>query len=304
MPRAYQITINLLEEYEPILKYLRTLSGLRYLIACKEISPVTKREHIHIYVQFQYSLRLSKVKLLHAHIEVCRGNAKQNIAYIKKGGNIILEEGEAKTQGSKLSIKEVKSLTKEEREELPFFYLKKVEAINQSEMNVMDAKSYFKQVEVYYIYGDSGLGKTKYAINKIVELYANKKIKSTKFNEVKYSNGFWVGVNSDNITDVALYDDFRDSHMRASEFINFIDYNTHNMNIKYGNVKNTFKYIYITSIQSPDDIYAEYGKKNAKQNDGSLFGSNINNRDDKDKDKDEPKKQWLRRFKEIIQINV
>jgi hypothetical protein len=303
MPRAYQLTINNVEEYEPILLYLRSLSGLRYMIACKEIAPITKREHIHVYVQFQYSLRLSKVKLLHAHIEVCRGNAKQNISYIKKQGNIILEEGEAKIQGNKLSIKEVKGLTKEEREELPFFYLKKVEAINQSEMNVMDAKSYFKHVEVYYIHGDSGLGKTKYAIDKIVELYSQKKIKSTKFNEVKYSNGFWVGVNADNITDVALYDDFRDSHMRASEFINFIDYNTHNMNIKYGSVKNTFKYIYITSIQSPDDIYSEYGKKNVKQDGGNLFGSNINNKVDKD-DKDEPKKQWLRRFKEIIHLNI
>ena len=298
MPRAYQLTINNIEEWGPILLYLRSLSGLRYMIACQEIAPTTKREHIHVYVQFQYSLRLSKSKLLHAHIEVCRGNAKQNIDYIKKGGKIVLEEGEARTQGSKLSIKEVKNLTKEEREELPFFYLKKVESINQSEMNVMDAKSYLKEVEVYYIYGGSGLGKTKYAIKCILELYTNKKIKNTRFNEVKYTNGFWVGVNADNITDVALYDDFRDSHMRASEFINFIDYNTHNMNIKYGSVKNTFKYIFITSIQSPDDIYAEYNQKNAKDA-GNLFGSNINPQHE---DKDEPKKQWIRRFKEIIEI--
>ena len=290
MPRAYQLTINNIEEYEPILLYLRSLSGLRYMIACKEISPTTKREHIHVYVQFNYSLRLAKSRLMRAHIEVCRGNAKQNIAYIKKQGNIILEEGEAKMQGNKLSIKEVKSLTKEEREELPFFYLKKVESINQSEMNVMDAKSYLKDVEVSYIYGPSGLGKTNHAIKCILELYLNKKIKSTKFNEVKYSNGFWVGVNSDNITDVALYDDFRDSHMRASEFINFIDYNTHNMNIKYGNVKNTFKYIFITSIQSPYDIYADYNQKNAKDS-GGLFSSNINRQNG---DKDEPRKQWLR----------
>lgn len=295
MPRAYQITINLIEEWGPILQYLRSLSGLRYMIACQEIAPTTKREHIHVYVQFQYSLRLSKTKLMHAHIEVCRGNAKQNIDYIKKGGKIVLEEGEPKTQGGKLSIKEVKSLTKEQREDLPFFYLKKVESINQSEMNVMDAKSYLKEVEVRYIYGGSGLGKTKYAIKCIMELHANKKIKNTKFNEVKYSNGFWVGVNADNITEVALYDDFRDSHMRASEFINFIDYNTHNMNIKYGSVKNTFKYIYITSVQSPENIYAEFNQKNNK-NEG-LFGSNIIKNDE-----DEPKKQWLRRFKEIIEI--
>ena len=50
---------------------------------------------------------------------------------------------------------------------------------------------------------------------------------------------------------IALYDDFRDSHMKPSEFINFIDYNVHGLNIKNGEIQNNYKYIIITSVQDP-----------------------------------------------------
>ena len=117
------------------------------------------------------------------------------------------------------------------------------------------------------------------AVEKIKELAKDGKIKTTKFNEVKYVNGFWIGVDSTSMQEVALYDDFRDGHMFPSEFINFIDYNTHNMNIKNGHVKNMFKYILITSVQSPDELYAKFSENNT-----------------------EPKKQWLRRLNHIIYV--
>ena len=79
---------------------------------------------------------------------------------------------------------------------------------------------------------------------------------------------------------VALYDDFRDSHMKVSEFINFIDYNPHHLNIKGDNQKNTYEYILITSVQNPEYLY-----------------ENLQNRDS------EPKKQWMRRL-EIIHLET
>ena len=48
-------------------------------------------------------------------------------------------------------------------------------------------------------------------------------------------------------------------------------------NIKYGNVKNKFKYIFITSIQNPEELYSNSQPK-------------------------EPKEQWLRRITEIIYL--
>ena len=88
---------------------------------------------------------------------------------------------------------------------------------------------------------------------------------------VKYENGFWHGLGE---ADIAVYDDWRDSHMKPTELINFIDYYKHPMNIKGGSKLNNYKLIYITSIQNPEVIY-----------------QNI---------PEEYKKQWLRRIKKII----
>lgn len=85
-----------------------------------------------------------------------------------------------------------------------------------------------------------------------------------EFEEVKYENGFWNGIGDG--TGCCVYDDFRDSHMKASEFINFIDYNVHNLNIKGGNVKNNYNLIIITSVFPLNDIYlgVRYSHESAK----------------------------------------
>lgn len=44
------------------------------------------------------------------------------------------------------------------------------------------------------------------------------------FDEIKYCNLFYAGVNVDYPTDVAVYDDFRAVVMKPEEFINLIDY--------------------------------------------------------------------------------
>lgn len=93
----------------------------------------------------------------------------------------------------------------------------------------------------------------------------------SKMSLVKFDGNFWHGVNSNG--QIAVYDDFRDSHMKASEFINFIDYNIQLMNIKGGTVKNNYKLIIITSIQPLETIYR------------NMCG--------------EPRKQWERRVQEI-----
>ena len=89
-------------------------------------------------------------------------------------------------------------------------------------------ESWKKPVEVYYIQGESGIGKTE----KAKEIIKEHIKEGEYFNVVKREGDFWSGTSND--CRIAVYDDFRDSHMSASEFINFIDYNKHNMNVKGG----------------------------------------------------------------------
>lgn len=262
---AFQLTLNEVTLYEGLLEYIKTLKP-SYYISCRETAPTTGHEHIHIYVQFNRSKRLSLKKLLGAHIEVCKGSPQQNIDYIKKGGDIIDEEGEVKKKGGK-TIQDVKKMSKEEREKLPIQLYNIVQKIEEKEGNDLDPEESYKgKIQVHWYWGESGSGKTRHAMTEM---------KGKKYNMLKYENGFWHGIGE---AEVALYDDWRDTHMKPTELINFIDYYIHPMNVKGGSVKNKYKEIYITSIQDPEKIYMNMPE--------------------------EYKKQWLRRIKEIIHFEI
>lgn len=266
--RSFQITLNEIERWERLKTYLNERKMLDYAIACKEKAPTTGHEHIHIYVHFNSPTRLAMSRMEGAHIEVCRGSPKQNIAYIRKDGDIVWEYGEEPHQGR--TIKDVKEMTKEQREDLPIQMKHIIDKINEEEDADIDIDNLYKQVIVFWICGPSGVGKTEKA-KEIIRL--NRESWGTKVNFVKYEDNFWHGIGR---APIAIYDDFRDSHMKPSEFIHFIDYNKHPMNIKGGSHLNEYKVIIITSVQHPDDIY-----KNVKG---------------------EPRTQWIRRM-EIIEMN-
>lgn len=261
--KGFQLTVNDENVFDDVLCYVRGLNP-NYMIACKEKAPTTGHVHFHIYVQFPNARRLSMKKLCGAHVEKCMGSPEQNIKYIKKDGDIVCEEG-APRLNYMPSVKQLKDMPPDQRDGLPANMYNIIQKINDEEKKCIKGTEYYKGVSVYYVYGDSGSGKTKYCIEQIGDRF---------FNEVKYDGNFWHGVTEN--CDIALYDDFRDSHMKPAEFINFIDYNRHIMNVKNGSVRNNYKEIYITSVQSPNDIY-----------------KNVNG---------EPRKQWERRMK-IIYIN-
>lgn len=265
--KGFQLTINEIDKAGDVLNYLRSLNP-GYLLAGKEKAPSTGHLHMHVYVQFPNARRLSLKKLLGSHIEKCLGSPKQNIIYIKKPDTEIVAEEGAPRLNYMPTIKELSSMPKEEREGLNANMYNIVQKINTEEKKYISPKDYYKEVEVYWIYGESGLGKTKYAIKDMIEKNVE------KFNEIKFDGTFWHGVTED--CPACLYDDWRDTHMKPTELINFIDYNKHVMNVKGSTIRNNYTLIYITSLQNPEEIYRNIPE--------------------------ESKKQWLRRIKKIIQL--
>lgn len=268
--RSFLLTLNKPEEqYEKVKNYLYGLETLNYFISTEEIAPETGHKHIHIYAQFTQNIRLSLKKLCGSHIDKCYGSPQQNVDYIKKvkepekRGTILDEWGDIRIKGGK-TIKEVKNMTKDERDDLPIQYYKIIKEINLVEENdIVIDEIYKPDLEVYYIWGPSEMDKTKNALK------LAKKKGYEKINMVKYHNGFWLGIGT---SKCCLYDDYRDTDMDPNEFINFIDYNIHVLNIKGGSVKNMYQLILITSVQDPQFIY-EYKQV-----------------------KEETAKQWLRRM--------
>ena len=267
--KAYLLTLNQPEHYEKVKNYLYGLESMNYFISTLEKAPETGHEHIHIYAQFTQGIKLSLKKLCGAHVDKCYGSPQQNLDYIhkvkepEKRGTILDEWGDIKLKGGK-TIKEVKQMTKEERDDLPIQYYKIIKEINLIEENdIVIDEIYKPELEVYYIWGPSEMDKTKNALK------LAKKKGYEKINMVKYHNGFWLGIGT---SKCCLYDDYRDTDMDPNEFINFIDYNIHVLNIKGGSVKNLYQLILITSVQDPQFIY-EYKQV-----------------------KEETAKQWLRRM--------
>lgn len=257
---SFLLTLNQIERFENLKAYLLSLQSLKYAIAGKERAPTTGHVHIHIFVQFSQSIRLSIRRLEGCHVDKCFGTPQENRRYVSKG-DVIWEHGEMKRKGY-YSIGEVKRMTNEQRDSLPITYYNIICHMVSRESNKLSVEKTQKHVKVYYISGSSGIGKTtfaKYLIGK------------ETFNLVKYENSFWIGASVD--VRIALYDDWRDSHMKASEFLNFIDYNKQLMNVKGGFLLNSYEVIIITSIIRLKDIY-----KNVL---------------------DESRYQWERRTKEI-----
>lgn len=262
--RSFQLTCNTLESYLASVQYLKKSQMLDYIISCRETAPTTGHVHYHIYVHFNNARVLKLDKLKGAHVEVCRGSAVQNIDYIKKNGDILLEEGVAPINNS-LNIAELKKIKSED--DLPDWKQHKLWSTLQSQLT-LNIDDWYKQVKVYYISGPSGIGKS----NKAKSIVKESNLGS-EFNLVKHRNNFWMGVS--NNTKIAIYDDFRDTDLSPSEFVNFIDYNRQLMNTKGGYIVNNYELIIITSIIDLDCIY-------------------IYNDYDQ-----EPREQWLRRIEWI-----
>lgn len=261
--------------WEKIFDYLKHKKNCKYIIAGREICPKTNKKHYQCYCNFSKPTKLSHAKMMNVHIEQCYGTPEENINYCSKQDKNPIIWGEPPTSFKVKTIKEMKNLDDNELDNMPPMYYNIIEKYKQQRQNrlTLDDLDY-KKSKVVYIWGEPDMGKTNYAKCLIKRYMIINRIE--EYNNVKFTNDFWIGTTKD--CKVALYDDFRDSHMKVSEFINFIDYNPHIMNIKGDNMKNSYEYIVITSVQNPEFIY-EY----------------MQVRDS------EPKKQWMRRI-EIINL--
>ena len=249
--KHFQLTLNQVEYYDQLKDYLINLANFRYLISCKEISPTTNHEHIHIYIQYMRVRELTTDKCFNSHIESCNGTPIQNRDYIKKDGNILDEIGQFDSLLSlRPTIEDVKKMERSERNKLPIIYYNIVQKVNMEEDNLLNTKNTLKDnLIVEYIYGKSEMNKSRYVYDYIEKHY------NGEYNEISRKNNFW-DIRS-NECNIVVFDDFRDEDVPVREFILFIDKRIHNLRIIGGYIRNTFTHIFITSSQSPMDIYSK-----------------------------------------------
>lgn len=261
--RRFQFTLNDPTQYENLSQWLKLHGQTKYFISCRENAPSTGHEHIHVYVCFKEPVRIGVPNTWGAHLEVCKGSNKSNIDYIKKDGNVLEEYGSIPNQGYKFSFDDLRNM--ETPETLPVHLFKTWTAVKNFNLSMTVNECYKPGIKVFFVYGPSGCGKTRWVAEQIGE---------RSFDRVSFHNNFWEGISMDKTVEIAWYDDWRDSDMKPSEFIKFIDYYANNLNVKGSHILNHYKTIYLTSVQDPETIYR-----------GMMA--------------EEPRKQWLRRLEKI-----
>lgn len=235
----------------------------KYMCTCED-STKDGKYHGHAFIYFNNPVTMSRIKKLFGndcHVEQPMKNS-DCIDYVldeTKRKHDFQEFGKRPmNNGMTLKVHELKEC--KDPNELEWNLYNTWKKIHDIEENDIDIDDWHKTVKVYYIQGLSGKGKTERAKQIVRE---NKEKYGSKVNIVKYENGFWEGTG--NSARVAIYDDFRDSHMKASEFINFIDYNQHVMNIKGGSKQNNYELIIITSTQPLSELYRNMPNEPRKQ---------------------------------------
>ena len=242
--RHILITLNEPDRFEELKEIILNMSP-SYVVAAKEIAPTTGHEHIHIYIQFGRQKRINPQDFLGAHVDICHGTPQQNEDYVTKDGQVIFRHGEINKQGGRRlpTIAEAEKMDIEElKASLSFHYFSAVQKLEASKKKDPE----FKPVKVTWIYGPTGTGKTRVAMERGAKC-------------VKYRNGFW---NDWGDARIVCIEELR-GEVPYAELLEFIDsyHNYYTVNIKGGWKYIDFDEIYITSPLRPEECYPKQAQK-------------------------------------------
>jgi len=216
-----------------------------YYVIGKEIGKETSTPHLQGYCELKKQLAFNTVKswMPLAHIEARKGSAKQASDYCKKENNF-QDFGTLSQQGKRNDIEivheEAKKKTKLStfiKEHQPNFQQLRVFEIIQS--HYQDDRDF--KPEVWWIYGPSGTGKTRYVYEKEKDLWISGK-------NLKW----WEGYCNQEAT---LFDDFRKDFCTYHELLRILDRYPLTTEVKGGSRKLNSRRMYITSCFHPKEVY-------------------------------------------------
>ena len=257
--RKWQLTFNnpqLHGFFHDCLKEI--LSGMKSVIYWCMADEIGKEGtyHTHLYLQGRGGINFSTIKKRFegAHIEMARGTASQNRDYITKSGkwekdakhetqvpDTFEEWGEMpiERQGSRNDLADIYSMIKsgmsnfQVLEQVPdvMFQLDKLETVRQVIRDEEFAEKW-RDLDVQYIFGETGTGKTKY----VMEKYGYRNV--YRVTDYKHPFDSYMG------QDVILFEEFRSS-LPLGDMLKYLDGYPVVLPCRYANRQACFTKVYI-----------------------------------------------------------
>lgn len=238
-------------DYELDLGFLEKLTenkSVEYLIAGEEICPKTGRTHWQSFIYFKNPRSWKSVEKLlkprNFRIMSKKATAKDNEKYCKKDKKIIIEYGECPSQGKRVDLEEIREelaegkKTEAEIAEMDFqkwcMYRKAF-----SEYRMLKEPKRDWVTEVIYLWGDSGSGKTRRAVEDGAKI-------------LQYKEPFVMGYDGE---DVVCFDDVDENTFDRHFLIQATDRYAIDCMIKGGKRNWKPRKIYFTSNFPPWQIY-------------------------------------------------
>lgn len=281
--RKWLITINNPEKYgydhEKIKKILDDFKSVLYWCMCDEIGE-SGTFHTHLFICGKCSIRFSKIKkkFPSAHIDCCNGTAQNNKDYIKKEGK--WEKDKKKETNISESFEEFGELPIErqgKRNDLDALYdminsgmsnaeiiqadtsyIMNIDKIDRARQAIREDKSknIFRKLEVHYIFGPAGTGKTRY----VMEKYGYTNVcKITNYDSHPFDS--YKG------EDVLLFDEYR-SQLKVGDMLQYLDGYPLNLPARYGDKVALYTKVYIVS-----NIPFQKQYINVQQNEWGTWGA-------------------------------
>lgn len=273
--RKYQITINNPKEkgytHERIKDILTNdFTNLIYACFCDEIGLENGTHHTHIFIICKNGIMFSTIqkRFYGAHIEIARGLNIDNYNYIRKIG----EKYENKKESNLTeTFEEIGELPKDRScsenlneqiyemiendcsvAEIINEYPNAIRQINNIEKTISmykanKVKNIFRKLEVSYIYGATGVGKTR----TVMEHFGYENV----YRVTNYKNPF----DNYNGQDVILFDEFRSS-LPISDMLVYLDGYPVNLPCRYSDKPALYTKVYIISNISLEKQYVEVQK--------------------------------------------
>ncbi len=260
--RKYLLTINNPIDHncshEEIKKQLELFKGCKYWCMCDEVGE-KGTAHTHVFIACNNTIRFSTVKerFPSARIDASKGTSQENRDYLLKEGkwekdkkketnlpDTFEEWGELPNErpGHRTDLADIMEMVKEgatnseilESNSNILWNASKIDYIRQ--VFLLDKfKSVYRNMEVTYIYGETGVGKTRGIMEK--HGYENVYMVSS------YKKNPFDGYSGQ---DILLFDEYR-SHFDTAEILRYLDGYPLMLPCRYNDKVACFTKVYITS---------------------------------------------------------